>query len=432
MDETTTRPDGPHLDARSLGDLSAAQWKSGIAAWLGWLFDGLDMHLYTLVAVPFVAELLRTPTNAASVGLTSSVIQAAFLVGWAFGGAFFGVIGDRIGRSRTLVLTILTYAAFTGLSAFATEWWHLLIFRFLAALGIGGEWAVGAALLSETWPRRWRPWLAAVLQSAVHVGIVVASIATFLLASQPPRMVFLVGILPAFITLWIRRAVPETEAWHAARAAGPAATPRIADLFRPPVLGTTLRALAVCGLSLTAHWAFTFWSVQHLRGLAELSGWSDADRSRLVSQGFTVLMLSSIAGNFLAAGLATVIGYRRTIAGMSLVYFLAMAITYAVPRGHRELIAAWSVLGACSGMFALYTMYLPPLFPTLLRTTGAGFCFNFGRLAAAAGTVFFGIFSVPGDLRPVLFAAGFVFLPATVAAFFLPELPATDAGTLSR
>ena len=432
MDGTIDKLQPPHrgqnFEGQSLGDLSAAQWKSGVAAWLGWLFDGLDMHLYTLVAVPFVAELLRVPTDAPSVGLTSSVIQAAFLVGWAIGGAFFGVIGDRIGRSRTLVLTILTYAAFTGLSAFATEWWHLLIFRFLAALGIGGEWAVGAALLSETWPRRWRPWLAAVLQSAVHVGVVVASIATFLLANQAPRMVFLVGILPAVITLWIRRAVPETEAWHAARAAGPAATPRIADLFRPPVLSTTLRALAVCGLSLTAHWAFTFWSVQHLRSLRELAGWSDADRSRLVSQAFTVLMLSSIAGNFLAAGLAAVFGYRRTIAGMCLVYFLAMTVTYAVPRGHRELIAAWAVLGVCSGMFALYTMYLPPLFPTLLRTTGAGFCFNFGRLAAAVGTVFFGIFSVPGDLRPVLYAASFVFLPATVAAFFLPELPAAEQG----
>lgn len=414
------------LDARSLAELSPAQWKAGIAAWLGWLFDGLDMHLYTLVAVPFVAELLLASADEPRVGTTSSVIQAAFLVGWACGGAFFGVIGDRLGRSRTLVLTILTYAAFTGLSAFATEWWHLLVFRFLAALGIGGEWAVGAALLSETWPRRWRPWLAAVLQSAVHVGVVVASVAVYLLASQPPRMVFLVGILPAFVTLWIRRAVPETEAWQAARAARPEAVPRIADLFRPPVLDTTLRALAVCGLSLTAHWAFTFWSVQHLRGLGEIAGWSDADRNRLVSQGFTVLMLSSIVGNFIAAGLAFVFGYRRTIAAMCLVYFFVMTATYAVPRGHREIIAAWSLLGACSGMFALYTMYLPPLFPTLLRTTGAGFCFNFGRLAAAGGTVFFGIFSRPGDLRPVLLAAGFVFLPAAVAALFLPDHPSPE------
>ena len=116
------------------------------------------------------------------------------------------------------MLTILTYAAFTGLSFFAQTWWQLLIFRFLAALGIGGEWAVGAALLSETWPRSWRPWLAAVLQTAVNVGILLASLAAYLMAGLPNRYVFLVGILPALVTLWIRRAVPETEQWHAANA----------------------------------------------------------------------------------------------------------------------------------------------------------------------------------------------------------------------
>ena len=145
-----------------LRDISSTQWKSGIAAWLGWFFDGLDMHLYTLVAAPFVAQLLAVDIRDNAVGQKSSWIQAAFLVGWALGGGFFGRIGDRLGRSRALMLTILTYALFTGLSYFAQQWWHLLIFRFLAALGIGGEWAVGASLLSETWPSRWRHWIAAV------------------------------------------------------------------------------------------------------------------------------------------------------------------------------------------------------------------------------------------------------------------------------
>src|SRR5476651_1343891 len=110
-------------DITRLQDLSSAQWKSGIAAWLGWLFDGLDMHLYTLVAIPFVAQLLAVDRKDPSVGTYSSIIQAAFLVGWALGGGFFGRIGDRLGRSRALTLTILTYAAFTGLSFFATTWW---------------------------------------------------------------------------------------------------------------------------------------------------------------------------------------------------------------------------------------------------------------------------------------------------------------------
>ncbi|NDH07458.1 MFS transporter, partial [bacterium] len=124
------------------------------------MFDGLDMHLYTLVAASFVAALLHTEQKDPSVREHMGYIQAAFLFGWAVGGGFFGRIGDVLGRSRALIFTILTYALFTGLSCFATTWWHLMIFRFLAALGIGGEWAVGASMLSETWPAKWRPWMA--------------------------------------------------------------------------------------------------------------------------------------------------------------------------------------------------------------------------------------------------------------------------------
>src|SRR5207302_8331264 len=151
------------------------------------------------------AQLLHVASTADPlVKEKSSWIQAAFLIGWALGGGFFGRIGDRLGRSRALSLTILTYALFTGLSFLAQTWWQLLIFRFVAALGIGGEWAVGASLLSETWPRRWRPWLAAVLQTAVNLGVMLASLTVYLLADLPERCVFLVGILPAVLVLWIR------------------------------------------------------------------------------------------------------------------------------------------------------------------------------------------------------------------------------------
>src|SRR5207302_6933273 len=143
--------------------------------------------------------------------------QAAFLFGWALGGAFFGRVADKIGRSRALVLTILMYAMFTGLGAAAQTWWQLMIFRFLAALGIGGEWAIGASLLSETWPKKWRPWIAAVLQSGVNIGVLGAVLANIIMAAQPPRYLFLVGILPALLVLWIRKAVPEPEEWTSAR-----------------------------------------------------------------------------------------------------------------------------------------------------------------------------------------------------------------------
>lgn len=414
-------------EVKHLGDLSARQWKSGMAAWLGWMFDGLDMHLYTLVAAPFVAQLLHiSSTTDPRVGRYGSVIQAAFLTGWAIGGGFFGRLGDRLGRSRTLSLTVLTYAAFTGLSFFAQTWWHLLIFRFLAALGIGGEWAVGASLLSETWPKRWRPWIAAVLQSAVNVGILLACLASFLLARQNPRFLFLVGVVPALLVFWIRRAVPEPEEWLEAKVQARRREPKLVDLFGDEVRGTTLRIVLVCAVSLTAHWAFMFWHQQHLRNLPDVAEFSAEQKNNLAATALYLLMISSIIGNFAAAGVARFLGYRKTIVWMSVGYLLSMTATYGVGRDHVSLLCWLPVSGFFSGLFALFTMYLPPLFPTLLRTTGAGFCYNIGRIVAAIGTVFFGLFSQVGDYRVTLFYAGLLFLPAALFALSLPELHGHD------
>jgi MFS family permease len=403
--------------------MTAAQWKSGLAAWLGWLFDGLDMHLYTLVATAFVAQLLHVDRTHKDVGFYSSCIQAAFLFGWALGGGFFGLIGDRLGRSRALTLTILTYAIFTGLSFFAQTWWQLLIFRFVAALGIGGEWAVGASLLSETWPKAWRHWTAAVLQTAVNLGTMLASLSVVLLADKEPRYVFLVGVAPALLVLWIRKAVPETEEWVEAQASGNAKPANVADLFEGDIRRTTILTLSVCALSLTAHWAFMFWCSQHIRNLSELQTATDARRSEIVTQAMNVVMISSIVGNFLAAFIVRFIGYRRTISIMCGCYFLAMIWTYSVPRTYEQLVRGIMLIGVCQGLFALFTMYMPALFPVLLRTTGAGFCYNMGRIAAAAGTIFFGLFTKVGDYRLALFSAAFLFLPAAVIAWLLPEPP---------
>jgi len=215
--------------------------------------------------------------------------------------------------------------------------------------------------------------------------------------------------------------VPEPAVWRAARAGEP--QPSVADLFRGGLRATTVKTILVCALSLSAWWAFMFWHPQHLRNLPELASWAPADRERLVATAFFLVIAVSIPGNFFAGWLARAIGYRRAIAVLTLGSFLSMVGAFAVPRGHESLVQLWfPLVGFFSGVFALYTMFLPPLFPTLLRTTGAGFSYNIGRIVAAFGTVFFGLFSRVGDFRLALLYTSVVVPVAAAVAWSLPDL----------
>lgn len=465
-------------EPQRLSDLTPQQRKSGIAAWLGWMFDGLDMHIYGLVATAFVAILIMgesfhadfeqearssgkftfnkasevvsfepaadSPlrdadgdkdgkvtrdeydvfaaskhTGNAEVKEKSSWIQAAFLIGWALGGTFFGRLGDIIGRSRALSLTVLTYAVFTGLSFFAQTWWQLLIFRFVAALGIGGEWAVGSTLLSETWPKKWRPWTAAVLQTGVNIGVILACIAGALLSGQHPKWIFLVGVLPAVLVYYIRRHVPEPEGWAAAKAKS--VTPSVLELFNRDILKTTLVSIGICAFSLTAWWAFMFWHLQHVRGLEEVASMSAAARDVLISKLFAWVIGVSIVGNFAAGALARLVGFKMALVLMFTGFGATMAGAFAWEHPLSAMTGFWlPAVGFWSGVFGLFTMLLPPLFPTLLRTTGAGFCYNIGRIAAAVGTIFAAHITVGGDYRQTLFYTSCLFIPAIALAMILP------------
>jgi MFS family permease len=224
------------------------------------------------------------------------------------------------------------------------------------------------------------------------------------------------------IVFWIRRKVPEPETWHAAREGARGHEPGIADLFAPGIRRITLLTMVVCACSLTAWWAFLFWNTQHLQNLEELKSWTPTDRVKLVTTSFFIVIGVSMAGNFFCGWLARLLGYRRSIAAMMSGFFLAMLGTFAWPHGHRELVHFWfPLVGFFSGVFGLFTMYLPPLFPVLLRTTGAGFCFNIGRIAAAFGTVYFGLFAKVGDFSRALLYAGCLFPLAAIVALLLPE-----------
>ncbi len=418
--------------------ITSTQWRALIAAWLGWAFDGLDGYLYVMVAKKFVRQLLAEGEGAEAIAAVSSkdvdlkvgIIQAAFLVGWALGGAIFGRIGDRFGRARTLTLTILTYAVFTGASCFATEWWHLLLFRFVAALGIGGEWAAGCSLVAETLHPRHKNWASAALQSGYMIGCIIAVLTSKWMAGFDPRWVFVVGVLPAFVTLWIRKAVPEPEGWKAASKAEK--PPPISALFGPGLAKTTLMLTALTSIALTTVWAFLFYMPQVAGKIPEVVAQNAAEpgyAATFVANVSIAFFLVNIVGNFAGTYLAKWLGYRWSFTIMTLGALASFLIGFYNPA--TKATVYWMACSAAFfslGLFGMFPMYIPPLFPTLVRTLGAGFTYNAGRLVAAAGTMCAAWITAHTDgPHEAIFWAGFLYIPGLVVAFLCPLLPKTES-----
>jgi MFS family permease len=401
--------------------MTREQKRTLVAAWLGWAFDGLDGYLYILVATPFVAQLLDKPMADPEVGKKAALIQATFLVGWAVGGAVFGRIGDRLGRSRTLTLTVLTYALFTGLTFFSTEWWHLLVFRFIAALGIGGEWAAGSALVSEVLPKKHRAWASATLQSGYMVGMLLAIATTQFLKGFEPRYVFLVGVAPALLTVWIRYAVPEPREWREAAARAP--MPKVSSLFRGSLAVRTLLTFGLASVALTTVWAFLFFVPQMVRAMPEMASATPQERTTMVTRVTVVFTLVNIAANFVATYLAKRIGYRKTFVLMFVGAGASFMLGFREAPTTTSIYWVTSAAALCSlGVFGLFPLYIPPLFPTLVRTLGAGLTYNTGRLIAAAGTFVAGSLAAEaGGPHRAIFWLGLLYIPGIVIAMFMPE-----------
>jgi MFS family permease len=398
-----------------------ARIKGFIAAWLGWAFDGLDGYLYAMVAIPFVTELVGG--NVADAKQPAAWIQGAFLFGWAIGGAVFGRIGDKIGRSRTLTLTILVFALFTGLSAFATSWQMLMVFRFISALGIGGEWAAGAALVGETLEVKHRPFASATLQTGFQCGMIGAALTVGLFAHTDPRWVFLVGVIPALLTLWIRFAVPEPAEWKEERAQKE--LPKLSALFAPDMRKTTFLTLALTGISLTTVWGFLFFNSQVLLAIDVVKALPKPDQASLLRNVTMEFSLANIAGNFCATYMVRFLGCRKTFAlylAFSCAIFLIGFRQPFTLSSARLWFDLYMFFG--SSIFGIFPLYVPLLFPTLLRTTGAGFCYNFGRMVAGIGTLAGGwIAAQAGGPGLAIWYLGFLYIPGVLVALAMPEVP---------
>ena len=404
------------------GRITGQQWKALIAAWLGWAFDGLDGYLYVLVALKFVRELMGPGATDAQVQWNAGLIQGVFMVGWAIGGIVFGRIGDRLGRTRTLTLTVLTYAVFTGLSYFAAAWWHLMIFRFVAALGIGGEWAAGSALVSEMMPKRHRWWASAGLQSGYMVGMLLAIATVRYFDAMSARNVFLVGVVPAVFTVWIRWAVPEPAEWASARAGS--VMPPMSALFAPGLRRVTLLLFALAGIALTTVWAFLYFAPQIVQRLPDAAAWTQRERANFVTYATVAYTLVNIGANFCSCYMARFIGYRRAFVVMMAGSLLAFGLFWRQPT-------VWTVVPVlCAGaffslgLFGLFPLYIPPQFPTLVRTLGAGFTYNTGRLVAGVGAPFGAVIAASaGGAHRAVFWTGLLYVAGVGVAWCVPEIP---------
>ena len=370
------------------------QWTVFLAAWLGWGFDVFDGLLFNFVAPVAVPRMLGVtasdPGGAARVTTVTGVVTSVLLIGWGTGGVLFGRLTDRLGRARTLQLTIVTYAGATAACAFAPDIWSLTVLRFIASLGIGGEWAAGASLVAEVVPPARRVAAGALLYTSAPMGILLAGFVTDLmtkridvLAAQPDlawRLVFLTGLVPAAFAIWIRRRVEEPEIWRRERTA----RPRVAELFVPDLRRATLGGLAMCLVTLVTWWAtnaFLPFVAEHLAGPGaehDVVAWH-----RWMA---TVLFAS---GGFLGT-LATIPLARLGRRPLFAIYLAGAAVSIWVTFG-----LAWDpwtrtrllFLDGLTvfGVVGAFGFYLPELFPTRLRGTGSGFCFNMGRYLAAVG-----------------------------------------------
>ena len=411
--------------------VSRYQWLVLFVAWLGWVFDAMDATIYALVLHPALHDLLRAQTGGAvsqeAIGWYGGIIFSIFLVGWAVGGVLFGIVADRFGRTKTLVFTILIYALFTGMAALSATWWQLALYRFLTALGIGGEWAAGAALVAEVWPEEKRAKAAGILQSAWAAGFLIAAVVNLLMRQSGWRPLFVVGIAPAVVALFVRLWVKEPERWVKAhereRQPGATRAPKLAELFQPGLLRSTLVGSGLAFVAVFGLWGATNWTPTLVRSLPELQGLDPAALTTHVSYATMLLNAGALAGYLSFGPLADRWGRRAVFALMCVGSLVMVPVSFLKPRSFANVLLLLPLLGFFNnGIFSGFPIYLPELYPTRLRATGAGFCFNIGRVVASAGPFLTGfLVTALGGFGRAASAIALIYLVGLLILPFAPE-----------
>lgn len=428
---------------RTFLDMNGYQWTVIFAAWLGWGFDVFDGLLFNYVAPNCVPTLLGltigSPEAKAATLQWTGILTSILLIGWAIGGVLFGKVADKIGRTKTLLLTMLLYALGTAACAFAPNMWFLIICRIIASLGIGGEWAAGAAMVAEVVPDKRRVEAGAILYTSAPMGLFLATFLTFQITgvyfNDPAvswRYVFLCGLIPAVVAFVVRLFVKEPERWK--NIAGDQVA-KISELFSKEYLWITISGFCMAITALIMWWSCNAFIPVVANGLgakeASLTGLdalaTEALKQQWVRTATNSFNLGGLIGTLLTIPAAKFLGRKK----MFLIYFLLSAVSIMAAFGlnlepHTRLYMYFPIGLTVFGVFGSFTYYLPELYPTRLRGTGAGFTYNIGRLIAAAGPFLVGSIAARGanaldSALDVLFYVGFVPIAGLLALPFVIE-----------
>jgi MFS family permease len=423
--------------------LTRYQWTVLLAAWLGWGFDVFDAFLFNYVAPNCVPTLLGleigSPAAKQATLYWTGLLTSLLLLGWAVGGVLFGMVADRIGRTRTLMLTMLLYALGTAACAAAPNIWVLALFRLVASLGIGGEWAAGASMVAETVPEERRVEAGALLYTAAPLGLFLATfinhqVAGVWFAASPEtswRIVFLFGLVPAVVAFVVRLFVREPERWQQTRMHQTSAS--IRDLFAPDIIGITVRGTLMAIIALIAWWSCNAFIPTVATGLAQLSGQQlGLDRAGTLAlveswkaQSTVWFNLGGLAGTVITIPIAKHYGRRVMFALYFALSAAAIFLAFGLDWPPATRMPLFFLVGlSVFGVFGSFTFYLPELFPTRLRGTGSGFCYNIGRVFAAAGPFIVGAIAARG-VDHVMTAISYVALVPLAGVLLVPFITET-------
>lgn len=421
--------------------LDRKQWNTLLATNLGWLFDGFENYALILTAAPAMTQLLD-PSEHARIPFYVGVILGVNLLGWGIGGMLGGIMADYVGRKRMMLIAILAYSIMTGLSALAFNWWSFAILRFLVGIAVGSEWATGSSMMAELWPDRARGKGAGLMQCGLGIGFFIASLVWLFVAPLGPdawRYMYLIGVLPALLTLWIRRSIPESAIWEIAKAKREEARQRkasgetlshgeeqltkftLVDLFTDPV--SRRRTIIVFLMSLTTtigFWSISTWVPPFIGSVAAAGGLQAAQWASYAGMAYTA---GSITGYVAFGFLADAFGRKPvTMAFFALALVFTPVLFFSTNELHWLLVLAFVNAIFSNGQYTWMPVWLPELFPTRMRATALAFAFNAPRFIAFLGPFLAGTMIVAfGGYGQAAMVFALIYILGLAAAPFLPE-----------